>query len=70
MLLAVSFAIGCALSIPVAATTARADVGVGLHVGGPGAGAHIGIGGRHYRHRYCSAYAWHHHHRYCRRWRW
>lgn len=48
-------------------TAASADIlGVDVHVGGIGAGAHIGGGHHHYRH--CHGWGHRHHHRYCRSW--
>jgi hypothetical protein len=50
------------------ATTAEAQVGVGVHVGDVGVGAHIGV---HHRHHVCGGgWGWRNHARYCRRWYW
>jgi hypothetical protein len=48
-------------------TAASADLlGVGVHIGGVGADAHIGGGYHHHRH--CHGWGYHHHHRFCRGW--
>jgi hypothetical protein len=47
-------------------TAASAEIlGVGVHIGGIGADAHIGGG---YHHHHCNGWGYHHHHRYCRGW--
>jgi hypothetical protein len=52
-----------------ATTTAQAQVGVGVHVGDVGVGAHIGV---HHRRHECGEWGWRnrHHDRFCRRWYW
>jgi len=54
-------------------TAANADVGMGVHVGGVGAGVHLGIGDHHrdrHHRRHCVRWGHSHHHRYCRGWGW
>ncbi len=46
-------------------TAASADVGLGVHIGGLGAGVNLGVHGHH---RHCHGWGYRHHHRYCRGW--
>ncbi|MEI9988414.1 MAG: hypothetical protein WDM86_00100 [Rhizomicrobium sp.] len=66
ILIASVFALGL-----LGSTAANAEVGVGVHIGGLGAGVHLGIGDRHHHgyrhHRRCVSWGYRHH---CRRWGW